>query len=349
MASLGSFGWGLALGFALVFISVASVVFLQTISGEALKVTAGAARGRGFKGEALTVPLALGSKPGIVLSEFALVSVPDGVSGEIVGEGLERTLVMRSRFAGVYRGIRVRVGILDPLRIMARNETHEVAHVFEFLPTHLLSKTIPLSVSASMLGDYPAGRRGFGQEFYSAEVYSPSSSSRDILWKRLAKLPDGDPMVRVGEANIPETFTLCFVDSVKPVERASPTWMDLASEAVARVGLPVVTLGITFRLVHVVKDVSTVAEARNAEGLANLVMGLWRELGVESAQEGPEDADMLLVSQKGFEVPELFRLVLDKPTVVLSWGGRVGPVGGKMVFFTGNEDVNALVTRVLSR
>lgn len=349
VATLGSFGWGLALGFVMVSISVVSLVFLEMISGEALRVTVGAARQRGFKGEMLTVPLRVGSSPGTALAEFRLVSVPEGVEAEIVGDGRERTMAVKSRFAGVYRGIKVKVGVMDPLRIMARNETHEVPHVFEFLPSYLLTKARPLSVPASMLGDYPAGRGGFGQEFYSAETYSPSSSSRDILWKRLAKLPNEDLMVRVGEANIPERLTLCFMERTTTAERSSPTWMDLASEAVARIGLPVVTLGITFRLVHVVGRSSAVAEARDIGGLANLVVGLWRDLGGESAPVTPGEADVMLVPQEAFNTPELFRLVLDKPSVILSWGGRRGALGESMIFFTGNEDVNALVARVLGR
>lgn len=346
---MGSYGWGMALGFVLVVVAVASLIILRSFPEESLKVTARESTGRSFKGEVLSVPVRIGSRPGVSVARVELVSVPKGLEAKIQGDRGERILHVKSQFAGVYRGIRVKVGVLDPLRIMARHETHEVPFSFEFLPTYLLARVEPPMVAAAMLGDYPAGRSGFGQEFHTAEMYTTSRSSKDIMWRRLAKSPSEDLLARVGEANIPETLTVCLAEDVKSADRRSPSWMDLFSEAVARLGLPVVTIGITFRVVHVVGGSNTVAEARDARSLADLIVGLWGDEGSEKTELGPRDSDVVLTSREALDEPSLLRLVLDKPSVVVSWGRGRATLGSGMVFFTGNEDVSGLIARVLSR
>lgn len=348
---IADFGWGLALGFALSLVVLASLLVVATFPQEALQLAVSSPRGREFKGGTVSVELFVTSKRGASLAVFDLTSVPDGLDAAITGEGLRRTLEVKSRFAGVFSGLKARVGVLDPLGIFSRSEVHELKFSTEFLPTFLLVRREPLQVSAAILGDYPAGRSGFGQEFYSAQMYAPGSSSRDILWKRQAKSPNGNLMARVGEANIPEKLTVCFVERRGVAERKSPQWMDLASEAIARVGLPVISSGTTLRLLHVLGDSVTVAEAKDAGGLANVLVDIWREDGQrEKTGMRPGQADIIVTAEAEISEPETMGLVLQKPSVLLGWGRqKKGARGSSVVFFSGHEDVSGLVARVLSR
>ncbi len=350
-AALASFGWGLALGFALAVVVLASLAIVVTLPKDALGLGVSASRGRAFKDERVAVELLLTSKKGSSLAQFDLTYVPDGLEAAITGEGATRTLEVTSRYAGVFGGLKVRVGILDPLRIFARNEVHDIEASFEFLPTFLLAKNEPIRVSAAILGDYPAGRRGFGQEFYSAESYSPASSSKDILWKRQAKNPEEDLLVRVGEANIPERLTVCFLERQMLPERKSPRWMDLASEAMARVGLSVISTGTTLRVVHVLGEETTVSEAKDPGSLANLLVDLWREdRPREKRVERPSMADLVVTAESETSSPDVMGLVQDKPSILLGWGQRKkGALSYGVVFFSGQEDVSGLVAAVLSR
>ena len=349
--SLASFGWGLALGFALAVVVMVSLAVVVTFPKDALRLTVGASRGRAFKSEEISADLIISSKRSASLSQFELAQVPEGLEAAILGEGGNRRLSVSSRFAGVFRGLKVRVGILDPLGIFTRSEVHEVKVSFEFLPRSLMARKEPLRVSAAMLGDFPAGRGGYGQEFYSAELYNPASSSRDIMWRRQAKMPNDLLMVRMGEANIPERLTVCFIERLGVEERKSPRWMDLASEAVARVGLPVVSTGTTFRLLHFVGDVERVTEAKDAEGLASILVNLWRDdLPMKVSAVMPGQADMMITAEAETASPEIMKLVLDKPSVLLGWGQQKKAArGSNVVFFSGREDVSGLVARVLSR
>jgi hypothetical protein len=341
---------GLALGFALSLVCLVSLALLVTFPKEALKLSVERSNERTFKGKELSSLVSVGSRASSTLTKFDLLSVPDGVEATIAGTGAQRTLSVRSKYAGVYSGIKVRVGILDPLGMFERNEVHEIKLAFEFLPISLLARREPLRVAAAMLGDYPAGRRGFGQEFYSAEVYSSTSSSRDIMWKRQARTPSDYLLVRVGEANIPETVTVCLIERKDITKRRSPAWMDLASEALARVGLPVVSSGVRVRLLHVLGDRTTVREAKDDRELSDVLVELWRDDSPkELSDEKAEEADIIVAAQAETEDPSMLNLVLRKPSVLLGWDRRQAVSGSGIAFFSGHEDVSWLVAKVLSR
>ena len=317
---------------------------------EALDLSVESARVRSFKGEASTVPLRVKTKSS--LAKLELVSVPEGLEAEIRGEGLDRELVVKSKYAGVYEGLKARVGIVDPLGILARNEVKDIGMVYEFLPTALLRTREPVRVSAAMLGDLPAGRGGLGQEFYSAEVYTTSGSAKDIMWKRQARMPNDLLLVRTGEANIPESMSLWFIEHEEgEEEKRTPLRMDLASEAIARVGLPVVSSGTRLRVFHLHRGKATMAEARDAEGLADLLARLWQDDSVPGvAGEGPAQADIVVTSEDATRFPEVMRVVLERPSVLLAWGERRRVIrGSSVVFFSGHEDLSNLVARVLSK
>ncbi|MDG6988224.1 MAG: hypothetical protein JRN21_02750 [Nitrososphaerota archaeon] len=307
------------------------------------------ARVRAFKGEEIMVPLRV--KTGSVSARMDLVTVPDGLEAEIKGEGKERSLVARSRYAGVYTGLKARVEIADPLEILARSEVKEVGIVCEFLPTSLLGTGEPIRVSATRLGDLPAGRGGSGQEFYAAEVYTTSRSAKDIMWKRHARTPDELLLVRTGEANIPERMNLWFYEEEEGEEKKrTPARMDLASEAIARVGLPVVSTGTKLRVRHIHRGRATLTEAKDREGLADLVAKLWEdEAAAGVAAESPSQADMVITSEEAAHSPEVMGLVMNRPSVLLVWGEGRGMKGSSVVFFSGHEDLSSLVGMVLSK
>lgn len=305
---------------------------------------------RAFKGSNQSVSLEVRAASKGATAQLDLVSTPKGLEATLAGEGVQRTLTLNSKYAGVYQGIKVRVGVSDPLGIFARRETHELVLAVEFLPLFLLAKRPPIPVSALMLGDYPAGRSGFGQEFHSAEASRSLTSVKDIMWKRQARLSEENLMVRVGEANIPEKLTVLFVENSDGDRRSDPGWMDLVSEAIARIGLAVVGSGTTFKLVHALGDKVTASEARDESGVADMVMSLWRgDLPMERVPGGLRQADIVVAAQSEAQVPQIHSLLLQKPSVVLTWGAGAAPAGTRVVFFSGREDVNGLVARVLGK
>jgi hypothetical protein len=234
--------------------------------------------------------------------------------------------------------------------LFKRHEECRLDLTAEFLPVSLLAKMEGVVVEAAMLGDRPAGSRGFGQEFYAAELYDSSHDSKGILWKRQAMIEGDSLMVRVGEANIPATLTVCLLEAQRRAPRELPRWMDLASEAVSLIGLTVLGSGSNLRVIHQIGEEATVDEARDLKTLADLLLWLWHDAAAkQKAHVALADAAIIVTGEAEVQKPDIFGLLLSKPSIVLSNSrGRVTQ-SASVVFFTGKENVGGLVTKVLSR
>ena len=349
--SAAEYGWALALSLSLTAAAVLSYGVLRLSPRRAFEVGLGGDKSRTFKGSTLAYPISFNTSDGQEKTTVDLIQVPEGVHAELqTAEGGGRQLMVRSGYAGVFSGFHLRVGIGDPLGLFSRFEGRKLELAAEFLPKSLLVRQEGIAVSAAMLGDRPAGSRGFGQEFYTAELYDPSHDSKGILWKRQARSEGDTLMVRVGEANIPETLTVCLLEHHARTARELPGWMDLASEAISLIGLSALSAGSSLRVIHQVGNETTTSEAKDLRGLADLLGGLWRDnAGKERSRQGPGEAAIIVTGKQEIENPEILGLMLRKPSVVLSYTSGNVAHGANVVFFTGKENVSLLVNRVLSR
>jgi len=332
-------------------IAIASFTYLRLSSKKVFEVKLGPGQRRTFKGDALAFPIIFESPGDETRAVLELLRVPEGAQARLRSSPDQgHTLLVSSRFSGVFAGWSLKVGILDPIGLFKRYEETKLDLQAEFLPSSLLARRQEVVVRAAMLGDRPAGSRGFGQEFYSAELYDSSQDSKGILWKRQAKLGGDFLMVRVGEANIPETLTICLLESQKRIPRELPGWMDLASEAVSLIGLTVLRSGSSMRVIHIVRGEASTAEAKDLKGLADLLAWLWSEDPARQKVQGiPSEAGIVVTGEPEMQDPGVFGLLLRIPSVVLTFS--VGKVSRSrtVVFFTGKENLGGLVSEVLSR
>ncbi len=341
----------MALALSLTAAAVVSYLLLRFSPRKAFEIGLGPGQKRTFKGSALTYPLLFRSADEEERTFVELTQIPEGVQASLQPMGERgRSVVVSSRYAGVFTGFSLRVGIGDPLGLFNRYEGRMLDLAAEFLPSSLLTKQEGITISAAMLGDRPAGSRGFGQEFYTAELYDASHDSKGILWKRQAMMEGDNLMVRVGEANIPETLTVCLLERERRTPRELPGWMDLASEALSLIGISALASGSSVRVIHQVGDVTTVSDAKDLRGLADLLAWLWRDdPSKEKSRQGPSEAGIIVTGKQEIEDAEILGLLLKKPSVVLSYtSGRVAR-GADVIFFTGKENISLLVNQVLSR
>ena len=350
VAGVGNFAWGMALAFILSLVILSALLLVASFPRRSLDLEKTAAKLRTFKERTLEMELRVTSRRRRGLPDVSLDAEPEGLEASVEREGGAFKLQATSKFAGAFTGVRVKIGVGDPFGIFRRYEVRELATVFEFLPSFLIAGRQPMLVSAAMLGDYPAGRSGFGQEFYSAEAYTSSHGMKDIMWKRLARSPSESPMARVGEANIPERLTVALIEQMTAPSRKNPSWMNLTTEAVARIGVSAVSTGSTLRLIHLLRSRKSVSEAGDLVELADLIMSLWREHARrQETSEELDQADIIVAGVEEMGIGETRTLVMRKPTVMLSYGQAKPAVGPNVVNFTGKEDISRLVVGVLSR
>lgn len=350
-AALENYDWGLALALSLTAAAVISFVLLQLFPQKAFQVNPGPGQKRTFRGNALVCPLVFESPSEERRARIEILRVPEGAQARLQPRGEHgHALVVSSGLSGVFSGFSLKVGILDPIGLFNRYEEQRLELAAEFLPISLLTKREEVIVRAAMLGDRPAGSRGFGQEFYTAELYDSSHDSKGILWKRQAMLGSDILMVRVGEANIPETLTICLLESRKRISTELPGWMDLASEAISLIGLTVLDSGSYLRVIHQVGGEATASEARDLEGLADLIVWLWHDdITKQKTHDTAADAGIIVTGEAEIQNPEIFVLLLRKPSVVLSYTTQRIVHYAEVIFFSGKENLGGLVSEVLSR
>jgi hypothetical protein len=351
IGSLGSFEWGLALALSLTTVAVVSFVSLRLVPQRVFEVNLREAPTRAFKGGTLEYPLLFRSSRDEQTAHVKLLAVPEGIHADLVPDGEHgHILTMTSKFSGAYSGFSLKVGVYDPIGIFVRYEERTLGLVAEFLPLSLLAPRSEITVSAAILGDRPGGSRGSGQEFYAAEPYDSAHESKGILWKRLAESQGNNLMVRVGEANIPETLTICFLEAQRRPPKQLPPWMDLASEAISIIGLTIIGTRSTLRLIHQVGNGSTVYEAKDLSSLADALAWIWRDdVYKERTTERAADAGIVITGEAEIQDPSIFTLLARKPSVVLSYSSSRVTRGAGVVFFTGNENISGLVYQVMSR
>jgi len=351
IGSLGSFEWGMALALSLTTVAVVSFVSLRLVPLRVFEVNLEKATTRTFKGGTLEYPLVFRSPRDEQVAHVKLLTVPEGIHADLVPDGKRgQILALTSKFSGAYSGFSLKVGVYDAIGVFVRYEERKLDLVAEFLPLSLLAPRSEISVAAAILGDRPGGSRGSGQEFYAAEPYDSAHESKGILWKRLAESQENDLMVRVGEANIPETLTICFLESQSRPRKQLPPWMDLASEAISIIGLTIIGTRSTMRIIHQVGKEATVEEARDLSGLADALAWIWRDdVQKERTTEAATDAGIVITGEAEILDPSIFALLARKPSVVLSYSSSRVTRGAGVVFFTGNENISGLVYQVMSR
>jgi hypothetical protein len=263
----------LALCLSLSLAATASLLLFLSRDPSKLSIIARPELVRLLKGESVPVELAVASGASSWLSlSSALAPSASGFSFENVRDQRGKFTV-GAKYAGRYTRLSLSARFVDVLELFERTETvRPQTFIIEVLPHSLTEPPSKPNLVTVTSGEVPAGLRGGGQEFYGLEPYTGVQESRDILWRRVARSPDQSISARLREANIPGTVAVSLVEA-KPADR--PVWMDAATEAMGRIGVTLIELGIAFEVIVPGSNRPTI-RATNANELADLLMEMWK-------------------------------------------------------------------------
>jgi hypothetical protein len=264
----------LALSLSLSFAAGISLFLFLRTDAASLTVSARPEVVRLMKGESASVELVVtsGASGWLALSS-ALAPTTSGVSFETIDDKRGKFMVAGDH-AGRYSRLGLTAKFVDALDLFERTGTIRPEHfVVEVLPRSLLEPPSRPNLLTVAFGEVPAGLRGGGQEFYGVEAYSGSQESRDILWRRVAGSPDQTISARVREANVPGLVTVALIE-VRPADRS--VWMDAATEAIGKIGVTLLELGIVLEVV-VPASKEPPPRAATHDELADLLMDIWKE------------------------------------------------------------------------
>jgi hypothetical protein len=282
----------------------------------------------------------------------ASVKGPDGVDTVSNDSSDSPSFTFRPRYAGRFEGLQVTFEFIDPLGLFRKSLfVSRGDFVIDCYPSSLLKdvrQTTPITLA---LGERSGRTHGSGQEFYSIDEYNSSIERKNIYWKKIASLPDERLLVKVREANIPNSLTIGLIKTVDR-EGKELEWMDLACEAAGVIGTNIFSLGCDVNLVFLFKNAVAKFEASDALEYRESLMRMSQAQtsSGENTAEILEQCDICLAGFKELEDELLAEEVARKPSVLIKdEDAYPKSLGNLSVIYTGSEDVGELVNRVIRR
>jgi uncharacterized protein (DUF58 family) len=337
---------------ALAFSLAATACFSLALSwSESRKsgLTINTNRVRSFKEDDTSIPIRIhtASSQWLTISNVEFNSI-DGLTGRVSRTGADSTeLIITPKLAGRIEGLTAVFEEVDVLGLFAFRKEVILGLVVESLPVALKVPATPIRVSPQSVGENPAGIMGSGQELYAMTEYQFGVDTRDILWKRAARMSDDRIPARVREANVRKVITIGIAVRWKSRgERAARA--DLIAEALAQVCMDFLLIGTSIEVDYPTGGRVQSIRISNLAELADAVVGPWITAEADGDPNAFERAIDILVVGPEYLPNSLDRhtrmsrlLVVGSPDPDESLKGAVG--------FTGKEDLTELASEVASR
>lgn len=346
---------------ALTLAIVAAICFgiVKSISTYNTKVLIDPPAVRGFKGDELSANIVLIFKRARWIAvNPSLIQAPFGLEAKSEPKGNNVTRIsMKSKYAGRLSGLTIRIEITDVLNLFSnRIETIQANFVFDSLPLSILypiphTRPVPLA-----LGERSGMSSGSSLELYALKDYVPFSETKDILWKRVAGMPDERLIVRVRDSSIPKVIRIGFLEKAKRDRSQELNFMDLACEGAGMIANMLIAAGCELDVIHCSNESPTIAvnEVKDFSQLADALMSVSNAPNsspqLEDFSEVLQKADIVICGMRELEDQVLSSVISRKPTLAVA-EAKSSPlvVGEQTLIYTGIEDVRKLVSRVLEK
>ena len=286
---------------------------------------------------------------GVSVSE---IRAPNGVDAEIDREDPDsKTFLFRPRYAGRFVGLTAKLELRDPLELFRKSiSITQADFTIDCYPSSLLTDIRASRPVTLALGERTGRVRGSGQEFHSIEDYHQSVERKNILWKKIAAMPDERLLVKVRESNIPKTLTIGLIKTVRRQDHLR--WTDLACEATAILGKTILAIGCDVQIEFA--SIGGVAKRYVTElsGLSDAIMEMSSAglSSIEIVSEILSESDVCVTGLREIESDLVAGPVAKKPAVLVEEEGIFPKlIGDSAIVFNGDQDVGELVNKVVGR
>lgn len=342
------FNLALALTFAIALTMLVTSLRLWLKVGHIGFKPVGNATVRVFKGQQATVELDTRSSLAPTSAVTLDVIPPAGVeaSASMAPEGRLEVKV-RPRYAGLFLGLAIALGVKDELGLFVAEKSVSLETFrVESMPTSLVAGPRTSLASWMLFAETPADVKGHGQEVYSIEEAS-ESEARSIYWKRVARSPEERLTVISREAGLASSVALGVIDA-RELGIMRLGWMDLATEALARLGCGLLEIGADVEILASSASGLRRMRASTLPQLVQCVMKVWEGAGTNAqVQEVARLSDVIIVDSGTAMTPVISRLLAGKATLAISSGGEINLGEANGYTFSGTEDLDGLILEVL--
>jgi len=343
----------LAACFSLLMAAGISEVLLAASTTGQIRVDLEEPRLSCFKGGSVTEKIAIGyRRTRLVRVIVSSVKGPDGVDTIPNDSSDALSITFQPKYAGRFEGLYVTFDFLDPLGLFRKTLTiAREDFAIDCYPVSLLKEVRQTPPITLALGERSGRSHGSGQEFYSIDEYNPSVEKKNIYWKKIASLPDERLLVKIRESNIPQAITIGLVKTV-PRETGDLAWMDLACEGAGDLGSRIFSLGCDVNLIYFIDDKLINSGATDLLEYRQFLMQMSRSqlTGKDYVSEILYQCDICITGFKELEDNLLAGEVARKPALLIKEGDSLPHTLGNMsLIYSGNEDVEEIVNRVVRR
>lgn len=351
----------LSLSFALGVAALCSFLIVRLTKKSSIKVEFNPDKQRLFKHERLVVNsmVTVKGRPWVSVKLCGL-RPPLGIDTQVKkidGDSIE--ISIEPNFAGRYRGIEIMTEVSDPLDLFKKevNIPYDDFTV-DSLPASLAIPIPKLKSNSLNVGEISSRLAGGGVELYALDEYRPFGETKNILWKRVARMPVEKLVVRVRESNIPEAVTIGFIHRRarrEPEDRIR--FMDRVCEGIGLLGNNLIAIGCLVEIIYTSLEAPEKVVSKGATeimGLAGILMEMWDAPSERMSEE--EILEILLASDvvvTGFsemQDEELAGFVSKRLSLLIKEKSRP-PVqaSDKSVVYSGVEDLRKLAFKVVER
>ena len=357
VASLLDISVMLALGFALAVVAVLAFVIVSSINRSNTKIVIDPTSIRGFKGDNLsTTAVLIFKRARWITVNLASVEGSVGVDVKFKAENGVANITVNSKYAGHFSGLTLQLEIRDVLNLFSKRiQTIYSDFVFDSLPSSML---VPIARSRPMplaLGDRSGRSPGSSLELYALDDYQPFTETKNILWKRVARMPDEKLIIRVRDSSIPKVITIGLVNGATRIKEERIIWMDLVCEGIGSIVNNLIATGCSVEIIRTSiesQDPIVIDGISNLEELSSSLMELADppSVGKENSNlfELIVRSDIVVSGMRELEDKILSAAVSKKPTLLIGEQNATPfMIGQQAMIYTGNEDIRKLVSKIL--
>lgn len=298
VSSLLNVGMMLVLAFVLAISSIFCLVIVRRANEKNVRIELVPDSARIFKGDHFSVSssMSLASQNWVSL-RLSSIQSPLGTQAKTeVKEKNTIEITISPLYAGRHKGMEIVVEASDPLDLFEKKiKMNYEEYTVDALPQSLLElipRTRPRSVRS---GESPAGFSGTSVELYSLDEYRPFGETKDILWKKVARMTDESLIIRTRGSNSPRLIRIALVlGAERDKTEDAKTFMDEACEALGRLGNNLLSLGCSLEIVKWTMGPKPRLLVENATGIDELskaLMSLWED------EENLDNVDQNMVSR----------------------------------------------------
>lgn len=357
VASLLDVSIMLALSFTLSIVAVISFLIVLSVTRSNTKVVIDPVAVRGFKGDELVTSVVLIFKRARWITvNLSSVEGPFGVDTKFKMEDNVAKVSIKSKYAGNYSGLTLQLEVRDVLDLFSKKiQAIYTDFILDSLPSSMLvpiahSRPLPLA-----LGDRSGRSPGSSLELYALDDYQPYTETKNILWKRVARMPDERLIIRIRDSSIPRVIRVGVIRNIVRMKEDRLVWMDLVCEGIGSMGNNLLATGCSIEVISTSlegEDPIVINNVTNLDELSNALMGL-----SDPPNPGKENrnlfdviarADIIVCGMKELQDRVLSLAISKKPTLMIA-EENAAPflVGQQAMIYTGVEDVRKLISKVL--